>query len=191
MAVTPTFIASMALLKQQLRLSGAAGTDALAVIDSAVVKARKKLAAALGIALVTSLQGMAYDENAITETALKRARANDLELSLVRLYCLRTMPVLFMQNSGGTKEIWNNEAATRAADQSFLKQEIARLEAEIAEDVAVLTEGEIAEVGGVQGGCIEPDALVNPAISVSRSIQGGYRQLAGYDSIVYEEDMTE
>lgn len=191
MAVAPTFIASMAVLKQQLRLSGTVGTDALAVIDSAVVKARKRIAATLGAATVIALQGLAYDENAITENALRRARANDLELSLVRVHCLRMMPVLFMQNSGGTKEVWNNEAATRAADPLFLSKEIARIEAEIVEDFAVLAEGGLTEVGGVQGGCIEPDALSNPAISVSRSIQGGYHQLTDSNTIRYEEDMTE
>ena len=157
MAIAPLFLADMDTLKSRLRLSGAAQTDALAQIDQAVEDVRVKFydeEQGLGLTVVTALLAIAYSENATTTEALKRTRANNLEVQWVRLLLLQRLPTIFMDGSAQTLDAWNEEPLTRNGPRGVAK-EIARLEKEIADGLAALL-GNDDERGSLTATVFEP-----------------------------------
>ncbi len=158
MAVEPLFIVDMASLKARLRLSGVAlGTNAQAQIDLAVEDVRINLFnsdSGLGEAKITSLLAIAFVENAATAADIERTRANNLEQKWVRLLLLRRMPLLFQDASAITLEHWNNEPLTRLSSKD-LREEIKRLEEEIAGEIGDLVSG--SSPGGIDVHVLEPE----------------------------------
>jgi len=148
MSITPLFISSMAVLKARLRLTAAAQSDTLAVLDRAVEETRIEFIYALGESRVTAILAIAYTENATTQAALVRTKANNVEASMVRLRLMRELPSLFMDASGAQNQDWNETSPF--ARRNDTDKEIARLESEIAEGLAFLS-GEAEESSGVQG----------------------------------------
>lgn len=167
MAVEPTFIASMDALKSQLRMTGAKQTDALAILDSLVQKARAYLIESLGEDRVVELRAIPYTENPLTASGASRLRANSLELALVKLEALRALPVTFMDSKGAAQERWNEEGLLRK-EESARQDEIERLQEEIsASVVALLPEEEDPVAGGsIRAQTFEPETKPTLAASV-------------------------
>lgn len=158
MAVEPLFVADMTTLKSRLRLTGAVQADALAQIDQAVEDVRVGFyddAQGLGVTRVTTLLAIAFVENATTANALLRTRANNLEITWVRLLLMRRMPTLFMDASGSTLDAWNEENLSRTRNTD-LRREIDRLENEVKEGLAYLGDGDDDDVGDVTIMVFEP-----------------------------------
>lgn len=140
MAIEPLFLASKDELKSRLRLSGAAQADALAQVDHAIEDVRMHIYdedRGLGAARVTEILTVSYVENATTSAAMVRTMARSLECAWVRLLLLRRMPMIFMDASAVTQEVWNEEPVTRFGP-SGVRQEIERLEQEIQDLLANL-----------------------------------------------------
>lgn len=171
---TPVFIASIATLKAQLRLTGAAQPDALAMIDTAAQQARIYLFRVLGAARILVLQGYAYNAEGTTTAEIARLKANNAELALVRRNLLRTMPTLFMDASGVKREVWNEEGMTRRAQQRELQDEIDRLQLDIDTWLAELVSDDAEIAGDVAASVLTATLPCHSAISISRSMQGGY-----------------
>lgn len=176
MAVEPLFVADMDTLKSRLRLSGAVKTDATAQIDQAVEDVRVGFyddVQGLGVARVTALLAISYTENAATAEALQRTRANNLEVTWVRLLLMRRMPTLFMDASGATLDAWNEEPLTHG--HSRVDKEIARLEAEVSEGLSYLSADDDEGIGDMITMVFEPEETPDrPAQSIDPSY--------GYDS---------
>lgn len=159
MTVAPVFISSMTTLKSSLRLSGASQPDALTTIDRGVQESRIYIYRILGAARVVAIQSIGYNENGTTDDEISRLKANMCELALVRMYLLRTMPILFMDSSGAKREVWNDEGFTRRAQEKEIALEITRLQMDIdlwlqelaADDGQVGSDVQGACLGGSQG----------------------------------------
>lgn len=158
MAVAPLFVADMNTLKSRLRMTGSVTTDGLAIIDKAVEDVRVGFydeAQGLGASLVTDLLAIAFVENATNPTDLKRTRANNLEVTWVRLLLMRRIPMLFMDGSAVSHEVWNEEPLTRSS-QTEIQREVDRLENDLAEGLAALL-GETDDQGSLDLIVFEPD----------------------------------
>lgn len=173
MAITPTFIVDTATMKSLLRLTGTPQPDALAMIDSGIQSAGLYLRRILGLARVVAIQGMAYSENPATLDQLSRLKANTAELYLVKINLMRSMPVLFMDNSSNTRETWNNEGLTRRVSLRDLEPEIARLQSDVDTLLAELANDDGILQGDVQGGVVNRTPCYSP-IPITRSLQGGF-----------------
>lgn len=147
MAVEPLFVANMDTLKAALRLTDASQADAVAQIDQAVEDVRVRLydERGLGAALVATLLAIPYTENATTVSALRRTRANNLEIKWVRLLLLKRMPVLFQDASGQSLDAWNEEPLTRLPAWA-LENMCRALEEEIQDELALLAD--VEDAGG-------------------------------------------
>ncbi len=170
----PVFIASTTLLKSQLRLSGAAQPDALAMIDAAIQQGRLYLVRILGSARVLAIQGLPFVPDALTKDETTRLKANMTELALVRIYLLRTMPTMFMDASGAKREAWNDEGFARSA-QKDIQAEINRLQLDIDLWLTELAADDGVAAGDAQGGVMSSPTPCHSPIQIERSIQGGYQ----------------
>lgn len=175
MAISPVFIADTNTLKAALRLSGAVNSDAVAMINTGMQQARLYLFRILGATRVTTIQGYAFNENAASDTEVTRLKANMTELALVRIFLMRTMPILFMDASGVKREVWNEEGMTRRAEMKSLQDEIDRLQLDIDMWLTELIAADGVAVGDVQGGVMEACVPCPSPLPISHSIQGGYR----------------
>ena len=170
MAVAPLFVATMPILTARLRLNGisASKTGALAQIDQAVEDVRVNMYddnQGLGLVTVNALLAIAYVENATTASDLSRTRANNLEVTWVRLLLMRRMPTLFMDASGETLDAWNEEPLTHNTGKT-LRDEIKRLEDEIAQGVAQLI-GDDEDIGDMDVIVFEPaETPARPGASI-------------------------
>ncbi len=162
MAVAPLFIESMAILKGQLRLSGAAETDSLAILNSAVLKARVRLYKALSGARVAEILSTAHTDAPDTDAQITRINAENVELACVKSDLLRTMPTLFMDGSANKREIWNEEQIARRGGPSDVAAELERLEAEIDKGLEELIGDSEEAAGEVRATCIGP--LTTPPV---------------------------
>lgn len=113
MAVEPLFVEDMPALKAAMRLTGAVSPDALAMIDIAVQEVRFGFYKALEADRVAELLAITFAENPTSEDGLLRMLANTVEVAWVKMLLMRAMPVLFMDTSSSTQQIWNQEGLTR------------------------------------------------------------------------------
>jgi hypothetical protein len=156
-ATTPLFNASTAILVKRLRLTGvAAGRAAEALILEGMLRARLAFYRRLGAARVAALVAVAYEENPDSADEVIRALANTVEVKLVHVHLLDTMPTMFMDGSGKSQEIWNEEAPFRQGQTPESTK--VRLREEIEADMAVLAlETELGDEGNWQITNNEPE----------------------------------
>lgn len=138
---TPVFIADTSTLKAALRLKDAASDQANVLIAGAMNKARVVIYDNLGSALTSAIIALVSNENPTTDDQLKRAKAENLEINLVRMFLLRTMPVLFQDSAAGAGESWQESPFARQSDARSTDREITRLDGEIKEAIEDLTAG--------------------------------------------------
>ena len=141
MPVQPLFNADLDTVKARLRLSGVeVGSNADDLIQKALEDVRINLFdenRGLGEATVLALRAVTFVENSLLPAELARTKANNLEITWTRLLLLRKMPMLFMDGSTTTHEMWNEEPLTRAGARQ-VEAEISRLEDEVISAVADL-----------------------------------------------------
>jgi hypothetical protein len=157
MSATPVFVASLAALKAQLRLTGATSPDAEALILGAMQKARVGIYDRLGASRVTQIQGMTATDTPSTPDELTRARAINVEISWVRMFLLRAMPTMFRDGSSGIQQSWNEEGIARPTGVSEITIEISRLNTEIEGQIKELS-GEDTDNSGINVDVIGPEA---------------------------------
>ena len=175
MAIEPLFVVDMDTLKSRLRLTGASQADALAQIDQAVEDVRVGIyddEQGLGVARVTELLAISYAENAATANELLRTRANNLEVTWVRLFLMRRLPTLFMDASGESLEVWNEEPLVRKAGRD-LRKEIETLAEEVKQGLAYLGAGDENDIGLLGVVVFEPETTPDrPAASLQPNFFG-------------------
>jgi len=135
----PRFIADLATLKGKLRLTKLP-TDSAAneLLDEAILNARLEFYRRLGGTRVDALAAITFVENPTSANEVLRALANAVEVKLVRVRLMRTIPVLFQDASGDVQRAWNEEAPFREGGVSSTDREIKRIESEIEEDFQML-----------------------------------------------------
>lgn len=137
MAVAPLFNTSMATLKAKLRLTGAAQPDALAVIEDAVSQVRIGFYDFVGPDRINAILATPLNDAPTSTEQIIRSKAAVIETKWARMILLRVMPMLFMDASGDTGRVWNEEELTREAGAANEK-ELARLQEEIDRGLADL-----------------------------------------------------
>lgn len=159
MPVAPLFVASIEDLKARLRLTGATKSDFSAQLDLALEDVRLGFYdedGGLGTTRVGELLAISYVENATNATSLLRTRANNLEVTWVRLLLMRRLPTLFMDAGGETLDAWNEEPITRSSRRG-LESEIQRLENEVTDGLAYLGGADEEDLGEVAVTVFEPE----------------------------------
>lgn len=144
MAINSLFFQNVNALKATLRLSGTANSDGLAIIDAAIQQTRVGFYDTLGALRISQLLALTLTENPTDIDGILRLKASLCESSWVRMLLLRKMPLLFIDGSSKTREIWNEEALTREA-QKDIDSEIARLATEIQDFLTDLASGTAEE----------------------------------------------
>lgn len=135
----PRFVADLDTLKEKLRLTKLpADSAANALLDEAILCARMEFYRRLGKVRVDALLDITFNENPESEDEVLRALANSVEVKLVRVRLMRSLPVLFKDSSGDANTAWNEEAPFREGGMSSTDKEIKRIEAEIEEDFQML-----------------------------------------------------
>lgn len=150
-------------LLRRLRLSDACSTDAQEIIDQAIEEVRVRLydeVEGLGPTRVAEILAIPYVENATSADDLLRTCANLLEVVMVRRQLLCTMPVLFMDGSGVSPEVWNEEPLTRNSFDE-VQEQIRKLDQEIASKMEALR-GDPCEQGVVDVSVFGPPANCPP-----------------------------
>ncbi len=157
MAVAPLFVLDMETLQAKLRLTGLpSGADGEALLKSGVERAKAQFYRRLGLSRVTTLLAMTYTDTPATQEDVLRIVANEAEVKAVRLHLLDTMPVLFMDNSTQTEEVWNTEGAFRPGRITLAERE--RLATELEADMALLAgETSLGSETTWGGFTLEPD----------------------------------
>ena len=170
MAVAPLFVTDMTTLKAALRLTGAAASDAVAMINQAVLDARLGFIRRLGLSRCDTIAAVTFDDSPDTELEVLKALAVSTEIKWVRLNLMRVLPTAFMDGSAPT-QTWNQEAPFRSASRSDLSTEMQKLESEIGEALDLL-EGEdaIADEKTINGTSIGPDCSKKVGNSIWRNL---------------------
>lgn len=149
MAVQPLFVASIEALKLRLRVGEVDKPGFNAQLEQAVEDVRLGFydeLKGLGASRVATLLAISYVENSTDATELLRTRANNLETLWVRLLLMKRQPTVFLDASGVTLEMWNDEPLVRKGERS-LAAEIAAVESEVVEGLAYLRNGDEDDVG--------------------------------------------
>lgn len=175
---TPLFVADEATLKARLRLSGVdAGSDAQAIIDEAVLMVRANVYARLGDTRVTELLAISFSETFTTNDGALRAIANNLEIKWVWLILMDRLPTIFMDNSGATQEVYNEEAAFRSLDPERLDSLRERCLIQIEDMLSILSGDQ--EIGDVGLGRIFTQDDQEPRLYPGGSLVGNNTRLIG------------
>ena len=159
MAVTPYFVADMDTMKSNLRLTNVVDTeDANTIMVRGVEQARGDIFTRLGVSLAVQWAGVSYVENPTTEQAVLRMLANTLEVDLVLCHLVVSLPNFFMDDSGGTQEAYNDEAAFRKRSSEERREMCAKLNTEIDEIIALLKgDKALGNAARINVTTIEPD----------------------------------
>jgi hypothetical protein len=137
----PLFVADLDTLKAALRLSAipAGSADVAAMLGDAVSQVRVRLYGRLGLALAAELVAIAPSSAPTTVEGLRRSLAESVEIRMVRVVLMRTLPTVFMDAGGGARKAWNEEALWRESPAKELERHIAALNASIEDDMGLLT----------------------------------------------------
>lgn len=141
--VVPLFVKDMDLLKSRLRLSGAAAEDALAIIDMAVQKVRVGFFSHLSQFRIDSLLETDSTANPTSREEILRSLAEQTEVKWCRYILMQELPHMFMDGSGHTQTIWNQEGLTREVKPAEKQQVMAKLWSEITSALSQLDSGSL------------------------------------------------
>lgn len=135
----PYFLTDIATLKTRLRLSAVpTGTDAEAIIEDALEQVQGGLAIRLGMARLTELRNL-FDSmltpSPTVDEEVQMAICRVLEVTWTRVILMDRLPMLWMDQSGGDREVYNEEGAFRSLISPkapiMLQDMIQRLEGQI------------------------------------------------------------
>lgn len=137
---SPLFVTDTATLKARLRLSDATQSDALAILDEAVLRARVRFFRVLGDTRINQLLAVTFTDTPTTDEQAMRALASVVEVKMVYCTLMRLLPNAFIDSAGGVLRAWNEEAPVRERGVEDLEDEIRRCEREIASDLVALAD---------------------------------------------------
>lgn len=158
MAVAPLFIASTAELKSLLRLSGAASSDVLKILDAAIKRARLQFYQRLTAPRITYILSFNTTDAPTTDGEYLREMANQQETLLVRYQLLITLPLRFLDGSGDSQQVWNDEAPFRDTSPDDREKELSRMDDEIEANFTFLEGSSDVPAGAtIHGFMLEPD----------------------------------
>lgn len=173
----PLFIADLATLKTQLRLSGvpASATDTNEIINQAILHARLAFYRRLGGQRVTTLLAIGFVDNPTTDDEILRAIANQTEATLVMCYLLRHLPHAWMDASGDINKRWNDEAPFREVGTEQVAERVTACESAIEENMQLLDGSEdIGDEVSIQTFDGTPDC---PTPRIGLSLRGSSRRV--------------
>lgn len=162
MAVAPLFVLDMATLKAALRLSGAAATDASAIINMAVKTVRVKFYQELGGSRVAAILAMSRSDTPSTDDEVMRGTAESCEALWVKHRLLQDLPTVFMDGSGSVQQQWNEEGLLRDASPANMAIFSEKVYKEVQAMLDYLRGDEEDTEGGVTASSLGPPAR-NPA----------------------------
>lgn len=114
MAVAPLFVADIATLKSELRLTGLkTGSDGEQILERGASTARVNLYQRLGATLVTDVLAIADVDNPTTLDQIRRKAASLVEVEIVRCELVDVMPVMLGDASGDAQQVYNDEGVWR------------------------------------------------------------------------------
>ncbi len=174
----PLFVSSIAVLKQQLRLSGVpTNVDAHVMIQSALMQVRVGFYSRLGVDRVNELVALSTAANPTDEDGVLRGLAEQLEVMWTRCKLLDRFPTVFMDSSGAYQELLNQEGIARSLPLSHIQAQKEACDAQIEEWLAILS-GEIAlgESGEVN---IHTQSDQTPRVFPQGTLGGGNLRLYG------------
>ena len=111
--ISPLFVSNTESLRARLRLTGAAAGDALAIIDQAILKVRIGFYSRLPEFRIAALLETESVPNPSNKAEILRCLAEQTEVAWVRHTLMQELPTLFIDGSGSTQHIWNQEGMTR------------------------------------------------------------------------------
>jgi len=166
-------VADLDELKARMRLSGiVVDSNAEQIIHSVLSGVRAKFYARLGITQVAAVVATNPVVSPTTSAQIIRMIAYECEVLMTIVDLMCRLPMVFMDNSSGIDEIYNNEGAFRSMDadtlaackQSFLTQIEEWLDI-IAGDV------ELGDVGGPSRGRAFTQAPQDPKVYPAGSLR--------------------
>lgn len=174
MAVAPLFVATMDELRQAVRLSTEAlNNEAVQILDRAVLEVRVGCYDRLGATLVASLKAVTPSDAPTTSDELSRARAEQVEVSWVKLVLLRELRALFMDASGQTGRVWNEEATFRDSSSRDIRELMDSLRSVVDEGIEAL------KSGGADNTSVRAEAL-SPAVTPPRPFDSVFKKNGAY-----------
>ena len=164
--LAPLFHADLPSLKATLRLSGlGAGTDADAILESALLTVRTGFYREFGKARIDEIVAMPVEATPNTDAGILRATARVTEQMWVRVALIDSMPMLFADASADTG--WNDEGTFR--DDPATRETLrARLWRQVVENFELLRgSSAIGNETTVAATTFEPDesTLIGPGQS--------------------------
>lgn len=170
-AVAPLFSSSKDELRKALRMSQIApGSDALKMIDSAIQTASVMFYRQLGADKIAVLRSIPYPNTPYTDLEYLRVLAAQTEIKAVRAQLLRTIPLMLMDGSIASGS-WQQEAGFREGNNALLlRDELKRLEAEIASGMEQLSAMQLSPGGGVSVSIVAPDSTITPGQTIQSTV---------------------
>lgn len=170
-AVAPLFVSSKDELRKALRMSQIApDSDALKMIDAAIQTASVMFFRQLGGDRISVLRSIPYPNTPYTDLEYLRVLAAQTEIKAVRAQLLRTIPLMLMDGSIATGS-WQQEAGFREGNNALLlRDELKRLEAEIASGMDQLSAMQLSPGGGVSISIVAPDSAISPGQTIQSTV---------------------
>jgi hypothetical protein len=178
----------MAELQKNLRLSAVQfddSEDAQVIIERGVEQARGDIYLNLGVAKANEWAAVSFVENPTTEEGVLRMICNLLEVKLVLCHLVASLPNFFMDDSGGTQESYNDEAAFRKKNSEERREFCDKLKAEVAYYYALLLgtielgDGKSLNIS-VIGPTEEPPTMGESTMWLPYPFNGNFRSSGNY-----------
>lgn len=131
MPVTPLFFDDVDALKTELRLSGSTQTDTAAIIERAIKEVRVGFYDNLGTERMAQLLALTVEDSPTSSEGILALKAQNAEVLWTRLKLFQVLPTLFMDSSGNTAQIWNEEGVLRDSTPSEINRQIKRMETDL------------------------------------------------------------
>jgi len=178
MATNPVFVADLATIKAQLRLSGVAeNTDAHAMLEAAILQVRTGFYTRLGGARMTVLLAITPVQAPTTNDQILRRIGDLAEVLWVRCILIDKLPMVFMDNTGGDQEFLNQEGAFRSITPERIEAQHLACMTQLEEWLALLA-GEVI-LGDVPVVQIHTQADQEPRVYPFGSLVGDNLRLWG------------
>lgn len=156
----PLFVEDFDQLLVALRLDGIADDDhaesECAIVENALRKVRLGFYDRLGDSGVSALTAIAFEPNPVTLNDRRRMKAFLAEVTWVKMFLVRDLPMYFLDGSGRVRENWNEEGLLRhlaMEDQDKLE---AKLQNELDACLRFLEDGELGG-GPIKASTIGPE----------------------------------
>ncbi len=163
----PLFLEDVAAMMKELRLSGVpSGEDANSIVATALLEVRTGFYRRLGIERVGQLVDMDEElDDPTTEEELLRSLARTTEIKWTFVVLMDRMPMLFMDDSGGAWQQFNEQGTFRKLGINERTEMRTRLLQEIKANLDILAgDQELGDETSVQGGSYGDEHCPHPKL---------------------------